>query len=167
MKPIFLAIVLTLFLVPCFAQTQTEKSPLFLNISFLKTTKSEQGFVVKAKLQNTSNDNVVIDKNALYYGLAFGVKYGSFLSQGEAGTGYEGNYLILAPGQTYSEYQTVKLPSNDFFNRDTEYKVTRIYGQFQDKSFQGLKVWHGSVESNELTFRLIKGRVLLQKNQQR
>ena len=160
MKSVILSIILNLFLMPCFAQEQIEKSPISLKISVVKTLKPKQSFLVKAQLTNISNENLIIDKNSLHYALEFGRENGSFSSRGEAGTGYQGNYLILAPNQTYTENQTIKLTQDEFFKRDGKYTMERVYGQFMEKTYQGLKVWRGWVRSNALNFHLRKGNIV-------
>jgi hypothetical protein len=126
---------------------------------------------VEAELVNESKEKVAIDVKTIWHQVSFKLfrsgpsrtnpdgggsgrnTGGSKTIVGDTGPNYEGEYLILSPGESYKASRTIKL-DDEFFNSPGTYSMKVSYGQFLDKSLEGITVWKGSVESNILNFKV-------------
>ena len=127
---------------------------------------------LKARLINESNDKVAIDINTIWYEISFRFfresssqtkpdrsgsgrnKGGSLTQVGDPGPNYEGKYLVLDTGQSYTATNALKL-DDQFFKEPGVYKIKVTYGQFLKNAVEGTSVWKGTAESNELALRII------------
>ncbi len=128
---------------------------------------------VRAGLINESNGTIAIDVKYFWRRVSFnffrsessqtnpdgsgtGSNTGGYLTKvGDGGPDYEGEYIVLGPGESYKASRTIKL-DDEFFNSLASYTMKVSYGQFLDRSFEGVAVWKGSVESNSLNFKLVR-----------
>lgn len=126
---------------------------------------------VRSELKNISGQDVVIDEKGIWYrssysysrkrpvernvdgSASFPFDGGVQSTIGDPGPDYQGVYTILKPGQSYKSSRSVKVDS-EFFNKPGEFKMKFAYGQFQDATLVDQAVWRGTVESNELKFRV-------------
>jgi hypothetical protein len=153
-------------------QTQKDVPPLRLKLATVRGGLCQGAALkVQAEIVNESNERAVIDVSAIWYRISFNYfrrgpsrtnpdgsgsgenKGGSLTKVGDPGPGYEGKNLVLGPGESYKATNTLKL-GDQFFNSPGDYRMKVAYGQFLDKSFEGLSVWRGTVESNELNFKI-------------
>lgn len=143
------------------AQNNTN-CPFEYKLSLRKFNREAKTLTVNLSLKNISDKSVVIDKNSLSYKLMFqkvgielddgGVSGGDVLTTtGHHGNEYEGNYLILSPGNSYSRTRIFNLDEK-FFDEKRTFILSIVYGQFSDVQFENLDVWEGTVKSNELIF---------------
>lgn len=126
---------------------------------------------VQSELVNESKERVAIDTKTIWHQVSFNF-FRSGLSRtnpdgsgsgrntggsktivGDAGPNYEGEYFVLSPGQSYKATRIIKL-DDEFFSSPGVYSMKVSYGQFLDMSFEGITVWKGSVESNDLNFKV-------------
>lgn len=126
---------------------------------------------VRAELLNESGESVAIDANTIWYQIHFNYFRGGRIQPnpdgtatgrntggsktmvGDPGPDYEGAYLVLRPGGSYRAERAIKL-TDDFFNNPGGYGMTVTYGQFQDKSVEGVRVLKGAVVSNPIKFKV-------------
>jgi hypothetical protein len=116
---------------------------------------------VQAEIINESNEKAVIDVKSLWHRLSFTKirktakdrSFSSLMKVGDNGLSHDGDYLVLNPGESHKENHIIKL-DDDFFKDQGLYEVEVSYGQFLEKSFEGIKVWIGSVKSNTKTFKI-------------
>lgn len=153
-------------------QTLKELPPLKLKLITTTPAVCFGGALkLKAELVNESNERVAIDVNTVWYEVSFRFfregpsqtnpdgsgsgrnKGGSLTQVGDPGPNYEGKYLVLGPGESYKATNTLKL-DDQFFKSPGDYRMKVAYGQFLDKTSDDLSVWRGTVESNELNFKI-------------
>lgn len=175
MKRIGLCVLLMAFCNSSHA-SQRAASPLKLNL----TTRTAnvcvgESLKVEAELVNASDEQIVIDVKTIWYRLAFnffragssrtnpdgsgsGTNTGGSLTRvGDAGPHYEGEYLVLSPGESYKASRNIEL-DDEFFKSPGSYHLKVTYGQFLDAVFQEEIVWKGTVESEELNFKIVSCR---------
>lgn len=112
--------------------------------------------LVTAVIRNVSEADIIIDPAQIGYSTSF-IWVGNYRG-GSAGTsldviahGIGSSFITLRPGQEFSERLRLDLDKS-FFRAGRKYGFQIAYGQFKFQSFQGLAVWRGSVESNEVEF---------------
>jgi hypothetical protein len=138
------------------------KCPFEYKLSLRKFNREAKTLTVNLSLKNISDKSVVIDKNSLSYKLMFqkigteldegGISSGEVLTTtGHHGNEYEGNYLILSPGRSYSSTRIFNL-NEKFFDEKRTFILSIVYGQFLGVQFENLNVWEGTIKSNELSF---------------
>jgi hypothetical protein len=154
---------------------QVEKAPppfrLKLTIQSTKVCLGEP-IKVQVELINVSDKEEVVDVKNVWYRMSFSYfrngqdrinpdgsgsgtdTIGSLTRVGDPGPNYKGQYITLHPGQSHKEARSIKL-GEDFFKQSGAYTVTVAYGQFQDDSLEGIKVWRGTVESDALKFKVV------------
>jgi hypothetical protein len=117
--------------------------------------------VVEASLTNTSSEALAIDTVGLQYlieirkfiSLPSGGSEEVMTKRGDYGPDQynENTYRVLKAGDTYRT--TINLPLTDkFFQRKGAYEIKFTYGQFRDYSFDGVKLFKGTIESSQLEF---------------
>jgi len=117
--------------------------------------------VVEASLTNTSSEAIAIDTVGLQYlieirkftSLPNGGSEEMMSKLGDYGPDQynENTYRVLKAGDTYRT--TINLPLTDkFFQRKGAYEIKFTYGQFRDYSFDGVKLFKGTIESSQLEF---------------
>jgi hypothetical protein len=149
---------------PVLSQTTNSTSPLSLALT-TSTARLCAGtpLLVQADLTNDSKDKIVIDLKGLWYQISFRAfrssgnrsSARSRTSLGDGGPRYEGNYLVLDPGESYKASQTFKL-DDEFFNDAGSFEISVTYGQFLSTAFGGVPVWRGSVNSDEMGFKIVR-----------
>ncbi len=168
MKRIAMGVLLSLLF--CNGSNANREPALALRLE-LTTTTSALCFLgplkVQATLVNKSNEKVAVDVKSIWYQISFNFfrgglsqtnrdgsgsgrnSGGSLTKVGNSGPNYEGAYLILNPGESYTENRTIRL-DDKLFRNPGDYKMKVTYGQFLDKSFENITVWKGSIGSNDL-----------------
>ena len=168
----------TLLLFPlCFAQkTDKNSSPVPLKLE-LRIDQKElcvgKTFEVVARLTNISSKNVIIDNRLVWRYItetAFdrsSVKgdseFAKLLKVPSMRTGMGDNFpdeklpkeylKTLKPNEFYEVTQKIRA-DEDFFRTAGRYSIKSGYGQFADWSKEGVYLFKGSVDSNELEFKL-------------
>ncbi len=158
-KVCLIFVLLFIFCSDSLAQT-VNNLPLSVKITMGKKTKKTKKLVIVAEITNVSKKNIVIDKNSLGYGISYFTDNAMFMSQGESGRGYEGRYLMLSPNESYKNALTISL-NDDFFKVPRKYRMNITYGQFLQTQFENQEVWLGTIESNEISFNIRKGKIYL------
>jgi hypothetical protein len=156
--------------------SQRVASPLELKL----TTRTAnvcfgESLQVEAELVNASDEQIVIDVKTIWYQLAFNFfrarssrthpdrsgsgtnTAGSLTRVRDAGPKYEGEYAVLRPGESYKATGNIEL-DDDFFKSRGGYDLKVTYCQFLDAVFQEHTVWKGTVESEELNFKIVSCR---------
>jgi hypothetical protein len=128
-------------------------------------------FKIEAELVNESKEKVAVDVKTIWHQISFtlfrrGSSHansdgggsgrnagGSKTIVSDAGPNYQGGYLILSPGEVYKATRIIKL-DDGFFSSPGAYNMKVSYGQFMDKSFEGIILWKDSIESNILNFKM-------------
>lgn len=121
---------------------------------------------VDAELVNTSNEQVAIDPRFVWYRISFltfrdqNGKHtgGSRTMWGDPGPYDEGKYLVLKPGESFKDSRDLSLKEK-FFKPGGKYTLQLTYSQFRETSFDGARVFNGSVSSNEIEFQTVTCRV--------
>ena len=131
---------------------QNNSSPLNLEISLQNQDENKSCITIVAKLINTSDKKIVIDKNLLWYMVSF-KRDGEFKTKvGDFGQGYKGDYLTLLPKQQFGNSRCFEI-SEKFFIEPGQIKLSTKYGQFIDAIYEDLVVWKGTIDSNEINFK--------------
>ena len=147
--------------------------PLTLKLSTQTATACfGRSLKVQAELVNESDEKVGVDVKTIWYQLSLNffsvgpsrnnpdgsgsgrTSGGSLTKVRDGGPNYEGEYLILSPGESYKASRTIKL-DDEFFNNVGSYRLKVTYGQFLDASFEGQPVWKGTVESKGLNLKML------------
>jgi len=138
------------------------KDPLVFKTEIRKDKNCTQPcLVVEASLTNTSSESLAIDTVGLQYlieiqkhiSLPSGGSEAVMTKRGDYGPDQynENTYKVLKAGDTYRT--TINLPLMDkFFQGKGTYEIKFTYGQFRDYSFNGVKLFKGTIESSELEF---------------
>jgi hypothetical protein len=146
--------------------TQTNNPPLVFEAeSRVRSVCAFSCLVIEVSLTNASSQAVAIDAVGLRYqiearkftSLPAGGSEQVMTKRGDYGPGQynDSTYRVLKAGETYRT--TLNLPLTDkFFRGQGSYKVKFTYGQFREYAFQGVKLFKGTVESNELDFSSVK-----------
>lgn len=144
--------------------TQASGSPLVFKTETPGKACSQSCLAIEANLTNASSEAVAIDT----FGLRYQIEIRKFTSlptggsvqvmtkRGDYGPGQynDSTYRVLKAGETYST--TLNLPLTDkFFRGKGSYKIQFTYGQFREYAYQGVKLFKGTVESNELDFSVV------------
>lgn len=148
--------------------------PLKLELRADKNCSCEETkFIIIGKLENISNKVIIIDKRNLWRfvkfkgspkGLPNNEKDRSFLNKLElsrykvvTGDNFEdieapNKYTLeLNPGDYYEDSIVIS-PKEDFFSYPGKYSVKTAYRQFKDWTSEGISLFIGEIESNELEF---------------
>jgi hypothetical protein len=123
------------------------------------------------RITNITKNPVVIEKNFLGYSSTIGqmpkapavkkLKSGGYSggevsgtmarhSTGDPGPGYKPQYIVLRPGESYQANSEYTFGGDKFFERGRGYKARFTYGHFFEEQFQGIPVWRGTADSNEV-----------------
>ena len=143
---------------------EKDTTPLRYKLVLDKLDKEKKTLSVTLIVKNVTDNKVAIDKNGLGYQVTFeregeklpdgGITGRESLGAiGDPSDNYTGDYLVLSPGETYRKQRTFSL-TEAFFEKGKTFVLSLAYGQFLEASFESLKVWKGSVDSNELHFDL-------------
>lgn len=136
--------------------------PLQFRISLKKLDRQKKSMSIKLKLINVGNKSIVIDKNSLGYSVSI-IRLGEkrpgggitsaegSVATGDPGPNYKGDYLVLAPKQSYGYERDFSI-DGPFFEKGRNFTILLTYGQFMEVRFQGSPVWRGAVDSNLLRF---------------
>lgn len=118
---------------------------------------------VNFKITNVSNQDIVIDRNSdryshslMYIDFALGSgggEYSTSRSGSSGGGGYAASYLKLKPKKSYSIKRIVEDTELFKIDRDVKFFAGVTYEQPLESSFEGMKVWKGTVRSNSMKFK--------------
>jgi hypothetical protein len=147
------------------ARIASNEMPLKLVITVLDSQTCYKACLrLEATLSNQSNEPIGIDKVGIRYQIEFrretttrtGGSTRFLTSRGDYGPSppETSNYQLLVPGEAYRTL--IELPlDEEFFKGKANYTVKVTYGQFQDETFRAVKLFSGTVESNELKLNLV------------
>jgi hypothetical protein len=174
-----LLILATVLASSAYAQRSSSPSPpLVMTLAISKTRLcTDEKIPVSFSLKNISKATVAVDKNSVRYssswsavpdpmplplqkrvsgraravrGMGTGMA-GS--SVGDPGPGYTGDLMALSPLQVFRASGT-----HGGFEKPGRYRLRYTYGQFQDDTLNGITVWRGGFDSNEVSFRIVSCR---------
>lgn len=174
----FTAVLFVLLLFPlCYAQkTKENNSPILLKLELRIDQKNlcvGKTFVIVARLTNISSKIMTIDERPVWrYVVERAFDRSSVTGNSEfakllkvpeikatTGDGFSDEKLPkkylkrLKPGKFYEDTQKIRA-RDDFFRTAGRYSITTSYGQFADWLKEGVDVFKGTVDSNELEFTL-------------
>ena len=146
--------------------TQTRKSgSLKYKLSLVEVDPREKLLIVNAQIVNLSDKKIVVNKNnftvdKVYKKLGEKLRGGGVTNEealvvySHSGLGEkEPEYEILLPGQSANKRFKFKL-AGDFFEPAKTFKLLLAYRQFKNASYKNLTVWKGTLESNEIIFKI-------------
>ena len=146
------------------AQTKVA-APLDLQIEtkVLSNPCAKRVLEIKAKITNTSNQDVIINKNLIpyHYSLMYidaplnsgAGEYSAGGGGNSSGGSHTGDYFILKPKKSYDSKQILEEIELFKTDRDVKFYVSMIYEQPLETSFEGIKVWKGTMHSNSSEFK--------------
>ena len=147
------------------ARMASNEVPLNLTITALdRQTCYKACLRLEATLSNQSNETIGVDKVGIRYQIEFiretttrtGGSTRFLTTRGDYGPSPSetNNYQLLVPGEAYRTL--IELPlDEEFFKGKANYTVKVTYGQFQDETFRAVKLFSGTIESNELKLNLV------------
>lgn len=156
------------------AQEKGKDLPLKYTIKLSRVDQKERSVSIELAVKNVSDRIIIMDKKAVRYKLTF-VKHGKV--QGDGGVGpslgrvFSGHpssdvdqrdFLSLSPNGTFRGTETLHFSSSndDFFENGHSYSVSLTYGFFYREQVDGIDVWRGVVESNDLCFKLSENAII-------
>ena len=154
-------------------EKSSEEKPLSYTIKFVKVT--DRMIELECIFENISDHPIVIDKKGAGYQLEY-IKHGRDLgrrgvepSVGRVEIGhygaenYKGSLLLLPPKDTYRTTKILDFSrptDDDFIESGYIYTFSETYGSFTDEEIDGIPVWKGHIDSNKLSFKVTKGKVI-------
>jgi len=171
MIKIAIGVLIALTLLTNLSATQGRVSPVKLKLTTTQTLCLGDSIKAQAEVINEGAENVVIDKSTIWHQISFtlfrkgesrvnangtisGRNSGaSKIMVGDSGSAHGAEFVVLRPGKSYRVSKTIKLDDR-FFASSGGYELEISYGQFSGGSFEGVKIWKGTIKSNTTKFQI-------------
>jgi hypothetical protein len=158
---VFMSILLTS--AHSFVSSEEKASPLVMKLTITDIDIcARSSLTAEVEIVNISKEEWAIDPQLMFYQTVFDkfiskrgkFSIGSKTKIGDPGPDYESKFLVLKPGQSYKRDIKVSL-ADGFFQDISRYTMKVTYGQFRESMANEVKVFRGTVTSNDVSFNIV------------